>query len=287
MVTRVEVDAHTGRATGVHYVREGRQRFQRARAVAIAGYSIETPRLLLNSASDRFPNGLCNDFDLVGRYLMVQGAPQTAGRFDAEVRMYKAPPPEASTEQFYETDESASYRRGFSIQTVSPLPITYAEHVTAQGHWGAALREYMRDYVHWSTVGALCEFLPQPDNRVTLDEQKDRYGLPVARFSYSQCDNDRALMKASTSVMEDILRAAGATETITIDRFAHLVGGARMSGTPETGVVNADQQVWSIPNLYVVDGSVLPTQGAANPALTIMSLAARAADRLVSRRPSR
>ena len=87
MVTQVEVDERTGRATGVHYVRDGRERFQRARMVAVAGYSIETPRLLLNSSSGRFPGGLCNDFDQVGRYLMVQGAPQTAGRFDAEVRM--------------------------------------------------------------------------------------------------------------------------------------------------------------------------------------------------------
>jgi len=284
MVTRIVVDDDTGLATGVVYYRDGVEHFQRARVVAVAGYSIETPRLLLLSATKRFPDGLGNDHDNVGRYLMVQGAPQTAGRFDAEVRMYKAPPPEASTEHYYETDESASYRRGFSIQTVAPLPITYAEHVTAQGHWGAALREYMRDYVHWSTVGALCEFLPLADNRVTLAEQKDRYGLPVARFTYSQCDNDRALMKASTHVMEDILRAAGASETITIDRFAHLVGGARMSATPETGVVNADQQVWSTPNLYITDGSVLPTQGAANPALTIMALAARVADRLTSRR---
>ena len=108
---------------------------------------------------------------------MVQGAPQTAGRFDEEIRMYKAPPPEVSTEHFYETDPSAPYKRGFSIQTVSPLPITWAEHVTAQGHWGAALREYMRDYVHWATLGALCEFLPQPDNRVTLADEKDRYGI--------------------------------------------------------------------------------------------------------------
>jgi choline dehydrogenase-like flavoprotein len=286
MVTRVVVDDGTGRATGVTYIRGGVEHFQRARMVAVAGYSIETPRLLMLSATKRWPDGLGNEHDNLGRYLMVQGAPQTAGRFDAEVRMYKAPPPEATTEQFYETDESAPYRRGFSIQNVSPLPITYAEHVTAQGHWGAALREYMRDYVHWSTVGALCEFLPSADNRVTLAEQKDRYGLPVAQFSYSQCDNDRALMKASTSVMEDILRAAGASETITIDRYAHLVGGARMSRTPQTGVVNPDQQVWSIPNLYVVDGSVLPTQGAVNPALTIMALAARAADRLTSRSTS-
>ena len=77
-----------------------------------------------------------------------------------------------------------------------------------QGHWGRALREYMSDYVHWSCLGALCEFLPRPENRVTLAEEKDSCGLPVARFSYSQGDNDRALARAAQSVMEDILRAA-------------------------------------------------------------------------------
>ncbi|MEO5745490.1 MAG: GMC family oxidoreductase, partial [Terracoccus sp.] len=237
MVTKVEIDEHTGRATGVHYMLDGVARFQRADRVAIAGYSIETPRLLLNSASNRFPDGLCNDFDQVGRYLMVQGAPQTAGRFDAEIRMFKAPPPEVSTEAFYETDPSKSYKRGFSIQTVSPLPITWAEHVTAQGHWGADLREYMSDYVHWSCLGALCEFLAQPDNRVTLSQEKDRHGLPVANFAYSQCHNDTALMQAAQGVMEDILHAAGADEVITIQRFAHLVGGARMAADEQHGVV--------------------------------------------------
>ncbi|MEV6846271.1 GMC family oxidoreductase [Actinoplanes sp. NPDC051411] len=283
MVTRVEVDPRTGRATGVHYVRDGISRFQRARMVAVAGYSIETPRLLLNSASKRFPDGLCNDFDQVGRYLMVQGAPQTAGRFDAEVRMYKSPPPEVSSEQFYETDPAKPYRRGFSIQTVSPLPITWAEHVAAQGHWGHNLREYMSDYVHWSCLGALCEFLPQAGNRVTLADQKDRHGLPVARFSYSQGDNDKQLMRAAQKVMEDILHAAGADEVITIKRYAHLVGGARMAADERHGVVDADCRAFAVPNLLITDGSVLPTQGSANPALTIMAVAARAADRIRGR----
>ncbi|HEX2856277.1 MAG TPA: GMC family oxidoreductase [Propionibacteriaceae bacterium] len=282
MVTRVEIDERTGRATGVHYVRQGVARFQRARMVAIAGYSIETPRLLLNSSSKRFPDGLCNDYDQVGRYLMVQGAPQTAGRFDAEIRMYKAPPPEVSTEEFYETDPSKPYKRGFSIQTVSPLPITWAEHVAAQGHWGATLRDYMSDYVHWACLGALCEFLPQPENRVTLAEEKDRNGMPVAHFSYSQCDNDSQLMRAAQRVMENILKAAGADEVITIDRYAHLVGGARMAADERHGVVNGDCRTFAVPNLYITDGSVLPTQGSANPALTIMSVTARAADRLAS-----
>jgi choline dehydrogenase-like flavoprotein len=282
LVTRVEIDEHTGRATGVRYVRDGVQHLQRAAHVVVAGYSIETPRLLLNSTSGRFPDGLCNDFDQVGRYLMVQGAPQTAGRFDDEVRMYKAPPPEVSSEEFYETDPARSCARGFSLQTVSPLPITWAEHVAGQGHWGASLREYMRDYVHWSCLGALCEFLPQPDNRVTLADETDRHGLPVARFTYGQCDNDRHLMRAAQQVMEDILHAAGADEVITFHRYAHLVGGARMAADDEHGVVDRDCRTFAVPNLYITDGSVLPTQGSANPALTIMSVAARAAARLAA-----
>ena len=281
MVSRILIDDHSRLVNGVTYFHAGRELRQRARAVAVAGYAIETPRLLLLSTSSRFPHGLGNDHDQVGRYVMVQGAPQTAGRFDEEIRMYKAPPPEVSSEQFYETDPSKPYKRGWSIQTVSPLPITWAEHVTAQGHWGAPLREYMRDYVHWATLGALCEFLPQPDNRVTLADETDRHGLPVAHFAYAQCENDKQLVEAATKSLETILKAAGAQEVMTVQRYAHLVGGARLATRAEDGVVDLDHRVFGVPNLYVVDGSTLPTQGAANPALTIMALAARAADRLV------
>jgi len=283
-VSRVLVDDGTDRATGVEYVLDGVVRRQRARMVAVAGYSIETPRLLLLSTTARHPQGLGNDHDQVGRYLMVQGAPQTAGRFDAEVRAYKAPPPEASTEQFYETDPAKPYKRGYSLQTVSPLPITWSEHVTAQGHWGEPLREYLRDYVHWATVGALCELLPQAENRVTLADEHDRHGLPVAHFAYSQCDNDTQLITAAQSTMERLLTAAGATELMTVQRYAHLVGGARMSLRAEDGVVDPAHRVHGMPNLLVTDGSTLPTQGAANPALTIMAMVARAAD-LLARAP--
>jgi choline dehydrogenase-like flavoprotein len=281
MISKIEVGVD-GRASGVAYVHAGVEYHQRARAVAVAGYSIETPRLLLNSACKRFPDGLCNDYDLVGRYVMVQGAPQTAGRYDEEVRAYKAPPPEVSSEVFYETDPTTNYKRGFSLQCVSPLPITFAEHVAAQGHWGVVLREYMRDSVHWATFGALCEFLPLYENRVILACETDRHGLPVANFSYTMCDNDHALMKAATKVMTDMHRAAGAEEAITIDRFAHLVGGCRMAANERSGVVDENLRSFAVPNLFITDGSVLPTQGSANPALTIMALAARAADYLTT-----
>jgi choline dehydrogenase-like flavoprotein len=279
MVSRIEVDRQR-RATGVTYFHQGREYRQRARLVVVSGYSIETPRLLLNSACDNFPDGLCNDFDQVGRYVMVQGAPQTAGRYQEEIRSYKAPPPEASSEAFYETDPSKPYKRGFSLQCISPLPIVFAEHVGSQGHWGETMREYMRDYVHWAIFGALCEFLPQAENRVTLADETDRLGLPVADFSYSMCENDKALVQAASHVMEEMHHGAGAEEAITIKRYAHLIGGCRMAHDQHGGVVDANLRSFAVPNLFIVDGSVCPTQGSANPALTILALAARAADYL-------
>jgi len=283
MAVRVEVD-ETGRCTGVTYFHEGRERFQRAAAVTVAGYSIETPRLLLNSTSARFPGGLANNEDQVGRYLMVQGAPQTAARFPEMMGMYKGPPPEVSSEQFYETDESRGFARGFSVQTVGPLPIDWAGHVFAEGHWGRSLREYMRDYNHWTILGSLVELLPYPENRVTLADQLDRHGMPIARFDYAQSDNDRKNIQFAKDTLKGIWDGAAAQDMLTIDRYAHLVGGCRMGFSAADSVVDADLRAWGIPNLFVADGSALPTQGSANPAITIMAVASRLAERLGAKR---
>ena len=212
---------------------------------------------------------------------MVQGAPQIAGRFPDEMRMYKAPPPEISSEQFYETDPQRGFARGFSIQTVGPLPIEHAQHVLGHGHWGPALREYMRDYNHWYTLGVLSELLPLPENRVTIASGvTDQNGIPVARMDYSQCDNDRKNIAFAKQTLHDIFEAAGAQDVLATDRYAHLVGGCRMGTDPERSVVDSDHRAWEVPNLFIADGSVMPTQGSANPAITIMALASRLAERL-------
>ena len=130
----------------------------------------------------------------------------------------------------------------------------------------------------------LNELLPQPDNRVTLADEKDPYGLPVARFDYSLGDNDKANIAYSTKVITDILHAAGAQDVLTIHRYAHLVGGARMGTSPDNSVVDANQRTWAVPNLYISDGSVCPTQGSANPALTIMAFASRLGRHLAAKR---
>jgi choline dehydrogenase-like flavoprotein len=194
--------------------------------------------------------------------------------------MYKAPPPQVSSEDFYETDVARGFARGFSIQTVSPQPIGWAEHVAAEGHWGREMREYMRDYNHWTTIGVLNELIPNANNRVTLADEKDPYGIPVATFTHSLSQNDKDNIAYSKQVLRNILDAAGAQDVLTIPRYAHLIGGARMGTSPTNSVVDCHHRTWAVPNVYVADGSVAPTQGSANPALTIMALSSRLADHL-------
>mgnify|MGYP001793886771 CR=1 FL=1 len=115
----------------------------------------------------------------------------------------------------------------------------------ADGHWGNALREYMRDYNHWTTIGVLNELLPHPENRITLAVETDPYGIPVARFDFSRSENDKANMAYSTVVIKDILKAAGAQDVLTIQRYAHLVGGGRMGARPEESAALADSFITS------------------------------------------
>ncbi len=284
MVSRIQYDRRANRVTGVHYFdREGRTHFQKAKAVIVCGYAIETPRLLLNSACDGQEKGLGNSSGTVGRYLMAQAGNVVLGRFDEPIRMYKAPPAHALTEEFYETDPKRDFARGFAIQTVGPLPIAFAKQMmAARGAWGWGLRREMMDYNHWSAFGVLGEILPWADNRVTLAEEKDQFGLRVAHVNFDLYDNDKKLIEFGKNKTQDVMWAAGAQEVFQEARYAHLVGAARMGKDPAKSVVDGFGRSHDIANLFVCDGSVLPTQGSANPGLTIQALAARTADYLIS-----
>ena len=104
------------------------------------------------------------------------------------------------------------------------------------------------------------------------------------RLADERCDNDRRNIVYAKKTLERILRAAGAQDILSIDRYAHLVGGCHMGFSPDDSVCDADQRAWEVRNLFVCDGSVMPTQGSANPALTIMALASRLAEELAARR---
>jgi choline dehydrogenase-like flavoprotein len=283
MAARIELGPER-RVKGVHYFdRNGNLHFQKAKAIIVSGYAIETPRLLLNSACPGFENGLANSSGTLGKYLMAQAGNVVLGRFDQPVRMYKAPPAHALTEEFYETDPKNDFARGFAIQTVGPLPVAFAKQMlAAKKAWGWGMRREMMDYNHWASFGLLGEILPWADNTVTLAEEKDRFGLPVAHVTFNLHDNDRKLIKAAKEKTMEVMRAAGATEVVQEARYAHLVGACRMGSDPHSSVVDKFGRTHDIANLFVCDGSVFPTQGSANPGLTIQSLAARAADYLIT-----
>ncbi len=283
MVSRISL-RDKQHVNGVFYFdREGREHFQRAKAVIVSGYAIETPRLLLNSACPGHENGLANSSDTVGRYLMAQAGNIVLGRFSDLIRMYKAPPAHALTEEFYETDPKRGFARGFAIQTVAPLPIAFAKQMmVAKGAWGWGMRRVMMDYNHWATLGVLGEILPWADNRVQIAEEKDQFGIPVAKVTFALHDNDKKLIEFGKKTVMNVMRAAGAEEVVQESRYAHLVGAARMGSDPASSVVDKFGRTHDVANLFVCDGSILPTQGSANPGLTIQSLAARTADYLIS-----
>jgi choline dehydrogenase-like flavoprotein len=280
MAGRVETNA-SGLATGVHYHREGTWRFQRARHVVVAGYAIESPRLLLNSATDRFPDGLANSSGLVGKNLMTQSNQAVWGRMEEEVRWHKGPPSLAITEH-WNYDDRKDFHGGYCWMGQGPLPNEWASVQTgARGLWGQPLREAMRHYNHMIGVKMVGEMLPDEDNRVTLADDVDQYALRVAKITYRWGDNDKALIAHGLEQMGRSIEAIGATDIFRQDDdTCHLGGTVRMGSDRERSVVDADCRSWDVRNLWVCDGSVFPTVGGVNPALTIQTIAIRTADRI-------
>ncbi|AXF11496.1 GMC family oxidoreductase [Paraburkholderia sp. SIMBA_055] len=280
MVGRIDMN-DAGLVTGVEYIREGRWQFQRAKNVVVAGYAIETPRLLLMSANSRFPDGLANSSGLVGKNLMVQANQAVYGTMDEEIRWYKGPPSLAITEHWNYADQNKDFFGGYAYMSQGPLPNAWAAAQNGRGLWGEALADEMHKYNHQAGLKIVGEMLPQERNRVTLADEKDQYGLPVARVSYSYCDNDKRLIAHSLNFMEQALAAAGGKDIWReTDDTCHLNGTARMGDDPAKSVVNADCRSWDIRNLWICDGSVFPTVGGVNPSLTIQAIACRTVDRI-------
>ncbi|MCR8826361.1 GMC family oxidoreductase [Pseudosulfitobacter koreensis] len=282
MVTRIATDRQ-GRATGVEYHRDGQSRFQKARNVVCAGYSIETPRLLLNSANARQPTGLANSSDTVGRYLMVHLNDAIWSVMDDEIRWYKGPPSMACCEHWNYIDDhpDKDFDGGYAFMSQGPLPTDYARTlVTNSGVFGHELRRKMALYNRMAGLKMVGETMPCADNRVTLAEETDAFGVPRAHVTYAHDDNDRRMRRHARAFMAQMLEAAGGRDLLETSSTAHLMGGCRMGADPETSVTDSDGRTWDVPNLWVCDGSLMPTGGGVNPSMTIMANAARIADRI-------
>lgn len=269
--TRIESEGR--RVTGVSYREDGVERFQPAARVFVCGYAIETPRLLLNSGN------LANSSDQVGRNLMVHSGPIVYGRFDQPLDSFITPPVGVMTMDTYGSDAERGFVRGFWMNTYCQFPINFAQSLTGSNPdlWGRELMDVLDEFAHWGMLATLGEVLPNPDNRVTLADEVDANGVPVARVTFSYGDNDRAIVHAERELAERVMEAAGATRILTSDGTHHLLGTCRMGEDPATSVVGSDCRSHDIPNLWICDGSVFPTAGAVNPSLTIEAIATRTA----------
>ncbi len=281
----------TGMADGVVYVdADGVWHRQRAEIVVLACNGVGTPRLLLNSRSKEFPDGLANRSGQVGRNLMFHPYAMVTGLFDEPLEGYKGPTGcSIISQEFYETDRSRGFVRGYSFEMLRGMgPVATALFGMSTGRipWGEGHHEaYARLWDRTAGMVVICEDLPEPHNRVTLDpERSDADGIPAPRVHYRLSENSRRMLEHAVARGTEVLEAAGAKETLSEAPLPpagwHLMGTARMGTDPERSVVNPWGRCHDVRNLFIVDGSIFVTSGVVNPTNTIQALALYIGDRM-------
>ncbi|HEY0828498.1 MAG TPA: GMC family oxidoreductase [Bacilli bacterium] len=282
MVTRVNMGKN-GLASGVTFIHDGQTYEQRAKVVILSAFVVETPRLLFNSASPEFPDGLANRSGWVGKAVMPHSSSDVYGKFNYEVRIYKGTPVLSTTQDFYRTNLERGFKRGYTLHAHGARPLGFVKGISQSRDgllWGKGLRETVLDYNYYGRITMVGEVLPNEENRVTLSGETDEYGLPRAKLTFSYGENDLKLIDHAVSSMSSIINAAGGQPAFVTSDTAHLMGGCRMGNDPKTSVVNSYGQSHDIANLFICDASIFVTSGGGNPTNTVMSLALRTADYL-------
>jgi choline dehydrogenase-like flavoprotein len=272
-----------GKVTGVEYFdKDGNLQMQKARIVCVAGNSFESPRLLLNSASEMFPNGLANSSDQVGRNYMRHMTGSVYAVFDKPVKMWRGTTMAGIIQDESRHDPSRGFVGGYELETLS-LGLPFMAAFLDPGAWGREFTSALDQYENMAGMWIVGEDMPQADNRVTLNmEVKDQHGLPVANVHFDEHPNDVAMRSHAYRQGQAVYDAVGATRTFPTPPYpsTHNLGTNRMSEKPEDGVVNKWGQTHDIENLFVSDGSQFTTGAAENPTLTIVALAIRQADHI-------
>ncbi len=290
-VRRLEVNGR-GLVTGAVYVdRTGVEHFQPADVTILGANGIGTPRLLLLSASGRYPDGLANSTGLVGRRLMMHPFGTVVGLFDEDLQSTRGVwGQHLHSLQFYETDPARGFVRGakWGLQpTGGPVSMTRSYPWGDHPIWGPGFHRDIRKRLHRSAMwGIIAEDLPDEANRVVLDpELKDGDGIPAPKIHYRMSENSYRLLRFHQERARESLQAAGAYETVIAPLIRetgwHLLGTAKMGNDPRSSVVDAWGRAHDIPNLFLFDGSIWPTSSGMNPTATIAALALRCSDHLV------
>lgn len=278
-VAQIEHDAE-GKATGVTYFdASGQLQRQKARLVAVAGNSIETPRLLLNSASSLFPQGMANSSGQVGRNYMRHTTGSVYATFDKPVHMYRGTTMAGLISNEAKHDASRGFVGGYEMETLS-LGLPFMAAFLDPGAWGEHFTHAMDQYENMAGMWIVGEDMPQESNRITLHgELKDQHGLPVPNVHYDDHPNDLAMRDHGFKQGAALYRSVGAIETYEVPPYpsTHNLGTCRMSEKAADGVCNAFGRTHDVPNLFISDGSQFTSSAAENPTLTIVTLAIRQA----------
>ncbi len=274
-VTKLETGPD-GRITGVVYRKDGVDHRQPCRTVFLCAGAIESPRLLLL-------NALGNSSGQVGRNFMAHTGMQVWGVFYEEVRPNKGIPGALISEDTHRPKD-ADFAGGYLLQSIGVMPVTYATQVArGRGLWGETLTRHMENYNHIAGINILGDCLPSPGNFMELSEELDGQGLPKPRIHFTNGDNEKRMAAHAEKIMREIWSRAGARDLWSFPRNAHIIGTCRMGTGAGEAVVDPECRSFDVPNLYVMDNSVFPTALGVNPALTIMALSLRAADRFIAR----
>jgi choline dehydrogenase-like flavoprotein len=289
-VREITVD-DSGMADGVLYHDpDGSVCRQKAEVVVLACNGVGTPRILLNSRSQLFPDGLANRSGLVGRNLMFHPYAMATGLFDEPLEGYKGPTGCCiMSQEFYETDASRGFLRGYTFETLrgmGPLAtmmwgMSSGQLPTGVGHHAA----YQKLWDRSAGMVVICEDLPEDHNRVTLDpDLVDGDGIPAPKVDYRLSENSEKMLEHAVARGKEVLEAAGARRTFAEAPLEvagwHLMGTARMGLDPETSVVNDWGRCHDVKNLFIIDGSIFVTAAAVNPTNTIQALTLYIADRM-------
>lgn len=284
-VLRIEHDA-AGRVDAVLYADpEGNLHRQRARIVAVAGNSIESPRLLLNSASAMFPDGLANSSGQVGRNYMRHMTGSVYAVFDRPVHMYRGTTMAGIIKDEARFDPSRGFAGGYEMETLS-LGVPFMAAFLDPGAWGRDFSSVLDAYDHMAGLWLVGEDMPRETNRVTLHPtEKDAFGQPIPNVHFDDHENDVVMRDHAYGRGSAVYEAVGARRTIRTPPYpsTHNLGTNRMSADARDGVVNKWGQAHDVENLFVSDGSQFTTGGAENPTLTIVALAIRQADYIADR----
>jgi len=278
-----------GMADGVlYYDQDGVLQEQQAEIVVLASNGIGTPRLLLNSANERHPDGLANSSGLVGKNLMFHPYALIRGVFDEPLDGKGPRGCSIWSHEFYETDPSRGFVRGYSYELTrgGGGPAGEALFGASRGRipWGPGHHEaWSAIYDHTAGLVGITEDLPDEANTVTLDpELTDSNGIPAPKITYEVSENSHRQLTHAEERGHEVLRAAGATDTYSdhlIEQAGwHLMGTARMGTDPKTSVVNEWGRSHDVKNLFIIDGSIFVTAAGVNPTSTIQALALYVAD---------